>query len=360
MEFTIKCLEIMAATERIYPFIPKKGNSLPYEKCIKIQSANGNLFFRAFNQSFRNICFFVSKVPTDCNVDLVVDYEMLKAVLDTMDSNANISFALDGQMILIKQKRKVIRVPKLETDIMSNESQVPISQYDFQSSPRFLWDSDKISRFASDDETRPALQGICYDNGHYVATNGYVCAYIKRPTADAKITIQADLVRKIAKAFKEEDVFVASNIPNQVAIKSGLNVIVISTINRDYPKWEAVIPKTDYEIKISKAWMIDAAKTALSVCDDRKKIMKFSIDGMKVLAQSKGDTSLFEDAGQCENNSGYKVEFHVNPELLILCLEALTHQHDIATLCFKNQFGAMVPIVIKDEDICLLLMPLKA
>lgn len=350
----------MATAAKLYPFIPKKGTSLPYEKCVKIQSANGNLFFRAFNQSFRNICFFISKVTIDTEIDMVVDFDTIKAVLDTMDPASNITLTLSGQMILIKQKRKVIRVPKLETDIMSNESQVLISQYDFQPSQNFLWDSDKIARFAADDDTRPALKGICYDHGHYVATNGYVCAYLKRPTADAKIILPADLIRKIYKAFDANDIEVASNIPNQIAIKSGLNVVVIPTIDRDYPKWELIIPKINYEIKISKKWLIEAAKTSLSVCDDRKKIMSIQVDGMKVAVSSKGDTSLFEDDGQCENLSGYKVTFHVNPELLILCLDTLTKDHDIATICFQNHVGAINPILIKDEFICLLLMPLKA
>lgn len=107
---------------------------------------------------------------------------------------------------------------------------------------------EDLNNYASDDETRLHLNGVCFDDLNIVATNGHIlkCSPLYKELEQSYIIPKTgvELLVKLCKLYK---------IVNDVQLSFNENYVVVNTVNfdltirlikREFPNWKRIVPET--------------------------------------------------------------------------------------------------------------------
>ena len=101
-----------------------------------------------------------------------------------------------------------------------------------------------IHQYASKDETRQHLNGIAFDSGHIIATDGHCLKAVKIVGLEGSYILPSkgiDILLKLAAKYKLKNVMIELS-DNLVMIDNEFFTLTMRPIDREYVKWKAIIP----------------------------------------------------------------------------------------------------------------------
>ena len=149
-------------------------------------------------------------------------------------------------------------------DSIELDADYPLSSFDHATSSvesfkMLASDLEQLLKFCSKDETRLYLNGIAINSGHFVATDGHKMKSVVLEEAnnnDAYILPSSSMTTllKLLKAYKMTQVVLYTG-PEFTYINNDFFSLKIRNIQRDYPKWTAVVPTKTTRKMIINNWI---------------------------------------------------------------------------------------------------------
>ena len=205
---------------------------------------------------------------------------------------------------------------------------------------QFKWSQNSIESFlpfTSNDETRIFLNGIAVNDGHLVATTGHILKYEK---IDNDITsnyimprTSLKILNNLLKKFKvKEDITIKLN-EGYMLTKNEYFTFKCRLIQRDYPKWLAVVPtKYAHEFVIDNKLDVKELKPLFN---PRTNGIKITLLSGKVFAAISGYDQNYL-IGHCDEDLDFTIG--VNAMYLDTCLNG----SNISVVKFNNGLSPML------------------
>lgn len=182
------------------------------------------------------------------------------------------------------------------------------------------------NKFSSDDETRLYLKSVCFDSGHYVATNGHVMHFFETSEKLKKqYLVSSESLKVLEKMLK----FYGLN-KSQVTFSFDDSHVYFSCkffdfsarlISGEYLKWQTILPKKySHKIELKNVPALKEYKAILS----RSKTVRFDCTAgkitMEIVNPELEEKKIFE-VGTCDPKLGESIGF--NAEYLSLASNGL-------------------------------------
>lgn len=221
--------------------------------------------------------------------------------------------------------------------------------------------------FASKDETRPILTGLCFDTEdvrgpNLVGTDSYRLSVIALSAAvhkPGKLVVPARALRTAAKTMKGRFIAISRNDAYGVTITGGDVDWWVRRIDGQYPNWKQLVPETDFAstvVHIPRDELREACETAVAFCH-RNAPMRLSINGTVDVSGRTPDGPSFT-----ETLTNASVSMRAEPEFEIgfnpgFALDIAKVARD--SLLTLHLHTPMRPGLFKDGDDRYLLMPIR-
>jgi DNA polymerase-3 subunit beta len=185
---------------------------------------------------------------------------------------------------------------------------------------------DRAYVFASRDETRPILTGLCLDGTSIVATDSYRLAVVELEGVwvlpDTQVLAGARGLKLAAKAMTDGMVTLAvKDRPNASSLlfvsspRAG-ELWTIRTIDGKFPDWRQLMPEAwDMEVTVPTSELRSAAELAVQFAK-KNAPMRMSINGEVKVSGHTPDVCDFEETLPGATHTGGEMEIGFNPEYM--------------------------------------------
>jgi DNA polymerase III sliding clamp (beta) subunit (PCNA family) len=259
--------------------------------------------------------------------------------------------------------------PSLETRFFN----IPIWEQSCYSKSEFLEAGERACNYASTDPSRAALEGVCFRNGYFCATNGNYLLKIKtglKAKKGIEFIIPKIFFRLISNEFVIDDqidisVYVADKEQGYIIARGMSFELVSKLIPGPYPDIEPVLPKImPHSFSIEREPFLEVVKNAVTYSNKLKNSMAEIIpdekgDHFQIKVSDKEGGLEFSDNIAVKQNSKKKwngVAFNAKSMSVILS----DAPGGIVTLKAGESQISAITIEPKDNDkLFFLLMPLR-
>lgn len=193
--------------------------------------------------------------------------------------------------------------------------QMPVNEMSTDKIDKQLLNCDELKDLLNyvKDETRLYLNGIAISCDHLVATNGHIMkSYGLHEKCDNSYIMPSDSIKillKLCKLYKLENIEVIFS-ESFAVIDNSMFTVKMRLIEREYPKWQAVVPVSfNKQIKVSN-W-INYKELKPLIKEHRSNAVKLkSIEGNVVLIPSKYPNNQYI-IGKCDDefDIGFNCEY---------------------------------------------------
>ncbi len=217
-----------------------------------------------------------------------------------------------------------------------------------------------LAKFAADDETRPVITGIYFDNNHMVATDAHKMRWYPHSNKLGNF-----IIPKIVADLMLEDKYRLSLVENEhghvtrAIFRGEYEEIICRLIDGKYPRWIAVLPNENdlkLKLKVPTSALINALKAGLKVGNSITKAIIFDLAGsqLNVLAFDIDLKKEFTTSIALDREYG-KMQFAYNTKFLLSVIDpkevnTLLELQAAHKACFVNGGTLLMPIMI-DKDI---------
>lgn len=222
---------------------------------------------------------------------------------------------------------------------------------------KFIEKIKKVSYATSDDQLRPALNGV-YIGKDIVATDGHCLSLMPESNLEKAIIIP----QKTAYLVVKNDLELTNVTANEKFIKfdfigEGMKFTLTSKlIDEPYPDYSAVLPQ-DYEnyLHVSRTELLNAIKRISVYRNEATKQVRLTFsENIKITAQDLGSGSEATEEIDCDYGNGEEVEIGFNGDYLIKTLSAL--QDEKIKIEYREPIKAAI---FRGEEHYCLVMPVR-
>lgn len=212
-------------------------------------------------------------------------------------------------------------------------------------------DLESFFPFCSKDETRLHFNGLAINSGHFVASNGHILRMRHLEEVDNNeayiIPIKSlKLLNKLMKKFKVKEV--EFNLNEEFAIVNNEYYnLKIRLIQRDYPRWTAVVP-TEFAQKFTINNWIDFKKLK-PLFNNRSFSSKIILENSKVYLNIVDYDERLE-IGICDSGLNFEIGFNAE------YLDFICKKQNEMTFKYNNNFS---PVLFENNDNRGIIMPLR-
>lgn len=219
------------------------------------------------------------------------------------------------------------------------------SVYSFSFSQK---DIESFLPFCSKDEIRLNLNGVAIANDHLVATNGHILKYVSLGENKSEFNYimpatSLKILNGLLKKYKIKDEFTVHLNEETMIVRNEKFNFKAKLIQREYPKWSAIIPK-EYKHEFTVNNWINVRE--LKPLFNRKNAIEIRLGQGQAVATVRGHDETYI-IGQCPNLLEYSISF--NAKLFNSCIAK--NKGEI-TIKYNNNLS---PVLV-NNNIC---MPLK-
>lgn len=208
-----------------------------------------------------------------------------------------------------------------------------------------------INYATATNEKRPILTGINFSE-FAVATDSFKLARINKDLG-LHCTIASDDINNLISILKGSEEVLIRNTKNTATFEFDDTIYQTRLLDGNYPDTSRLIKNESvYSIKVDRIKLIESIDRINIFNEEYKTIILDVNNGVLKLSSNSNQVGTASDELSCENNNGIK--FACNGDYL---KEALSRfKSDEITL---NLISPMQPITIKEDDMIVLVLPIK-
>lgn len=371
MSVEIKVSDLKPILLKAIHAVPKKVTSLPVLSCFRLYFRKDSIVIEATDLR----CRFISRCPAQGDLGQDIEVAIPAAgfckYIETLQETDIIKLDIDGATLKLKRGRSLARFNMMDPNgfppaprISTEEIPQKIAFADFKTLMK------RAIPFTSDNDTRPALQGVCLVDGKNIyATNGHHAVMIDDPKVLFRAygygtIITTECLEILFKSFKADDILEIMPTENYCYFKSKDVLLGVSTTDFSkeapaYPDVGRLLPPPGdicHSGRIKTKEIILAIKRMLVLTKNAKRhyyIVKF-VDNFVEL-RFPGEDGLGEVIEVVEG-AFFSSDFDValSPVYLLTYLESLEEEEVDIGLC-----GALKPVLFKTDGRVYVIMPIK-
>lgn len=227
----------------------------------------------------------------------------------------------------------------------------------------------KISFSASDDESRPSLNGVLLEAGdktRAVATDGFRLSLKEfedkalKKQGKRKLLIPARVIIELSKILTKEDEVSVSLLEKegQVLFSGDSVVLTGRLLEGEFPNYARIIPqKTNHQATVDKEELLRAVRAVAVFAREEASVLRLRLEKNKIVVKAESQQYGKEEVVVDAKTKGGEVEIAFNYRYLLDFLASI----DGEEVSFETE-GATSPGVFKDTqdpDFLHLIMPVR-
>lgn len=310
------------------------------------------------------------KVNGERNGKTLIPSKILMEVIRALPSNIEITFEVDSDALNVVLKTENGEY-KLTCPNLSEYPAIP----EFLDAKKIHIDHDLLFRLinktlfaVSKDELRPVLTGILLhilkDEIRAVSTDGHRLVKIVNRNykfeEEHEIVLPSKSLNVVLKYMDEKFQYISVSETDAIFVFEK-SLISTKLIDEKYPNYESVIPtESKYTMVVNKNDLLSSVKRASLFTTNPNNLIKFTIESNSVTLYAE-DPDTGKSANEkipCEFN-GEKFDIGFNADYVAEILNHIDSEEVNISLTSPNKAVTVLPKTIKDDDILMLLMPLR-
>ena len=329
----------------------KPNNTLPILDCFHLELQGNDLTITTSDLEVTTIVKL--EVDTVSNGTIAVPHKTLLDLLKTFN-NETITISAINNTLTITANSGEYQLAYDDANDYPNtpsvdEQCVEINSTDLQQS------ISKVLFATANDDLRPTLSGVYFDNGFIVATDAH-----KLVKVETNINADFILPKKASQQLKNllpKDTNVALQYNQTNALFSFDNITIITRlVDGKYPNYNAVIPKENpNRLSINRQEFISVLKRMEVFANKQTNQIRLDLSEFEALISSE-DTDYRNKAKETLNGvySGQEIAIGVNAKFLVEMLNTLNCEEVFLDMSEPNK----AILINGEEGILMLIMPM--
>lgn len=329
----------------------KPNNTLPILDCFHLELQNNDLTITTSDLEVTTIVKL--EVESLSNGTIAVPHKTLLDLLKTFNNETITISAINNTLTITANSGEYQLAYDDANDYPNtpsvNEQGVEINSTDLQQS------ISKVLFATANDDLRPTLSGIYFDNGFIVATDAH-----KLVKVETNINADFILPKKASQQLKNllpKDTNVALQYNQTNALFSFDNITIITRlVDGKYPNYNAVIPKENpNRLSINRQEFISVLKRMEVFANKQTNQIRLDLSEFEALISSE-DTDYRNKAKETLNGvySGQEIAIGVNAKFLVEMLNALNCEEVFLDMSEPNR----AILINGEEGVLELIMPI--
>ena len=329
----------------------KPNNTLPILDCFHLELQNNDLTITTSDLEVTTIVKL--EVEMVSNGTIAVPHKTLLDLLKTFNNETITISAINNTLTITANSGEYQLAYENANDYPNtpsvNEQCVEINSTDLQQS------ISKVLFATANDDLRPTLSGIYFDNGFIVATDAH-----KLVKVETNINADFILPKKASQQLKNllpKDTNVALQYNQTNALFSFDNITIITRlVDGKYPNYNAVIPKeSPNRLSINRQEFISVLKRMEVFANKQTNQIRLDLSEFEALISSE-DTDYRNKAKETLNGvySGQEIAIGVNAKFLVEMLNTLNCEEVFLDMSEPNR----AILINGEEGVLELIMPI--
>ena len=329
----------------------KPNNTLPILDCFHLELQNNDLTITTSDLEVTTIVKL--EVESVENGTIAVPHKTLLDLLKTFNNETITISAINNTLTITANSGEYQLAYDDANDYPNtpsvNEQGVEINSTDLQQS------ISKVLFATANDDLRPTLSGVYFDNGFIVATDAH-----KLVKVETNINADFILPKKASQQLKNllpKDTNVALQYNQTNALFSFDNITIITRlVDGKYPNYNAVIPKENpNRLSINRQEFISVLKRMEVFANKQTNQIRLDLSEFEALISSE-DVDCRNKAKETLNGvySGQEIAIGVNAKFLVEMLNTLNCEEVFLDMSEPNK----AILINGEEGILMLVMPL--
>lgn len=329
----------------------KPNNTLPILDCFHLELQDNDLTITTSDLEVTTIVKL--EVESLSNGTIAVPHKTLLDLLKTFNNETITISAINNTLTITANSGEYQLAYDDANDYPNtpsvNEQGVEINSSDLQQS------ISKVLFATANDDLRPALSGVYFDNGFIVATDAH-----KLVKVETNINADFILPKKASQQLKNllpKDTNVALQYNQTNALFSFDNITIITRlVDGKYPNYNAVIPKENLNrLSINRQEFISVLKRMEVFANKQTNQIRLDLSEFEALISSE-DTDYRNKAKETLNGvySGQEIAIGVNAKFLVGMLNTLNCEEVFLDMSEPNK----AILINGEEGVLMLVMPL--
>ena len=339
---------------------------IPILDCVLMQGRGQRLILSRTNLTLEITTRIDLDYPWDSEKGLLAPADSLTKLFSRFSPDQEVDIEKSGEHLLIKTSYGQYKFSTMAADEFPRlRGHSP--EHEFAVGPeRFGQDVKKTAFCVSDDQSRPALQGICWriaGESFMSATDGHVLSQTQRDDSpmleETEVIVPVYSMMTAAQISENSKEFFVTFGDRHISFRSDSTEIASSLIEGPYPNVNQVIPRgSDKTVIMDRQPLIDAIQRLAISSDDLTHRLHCLIEDNHIMLSSEHSASgkTGNESIDCEL-AGEKIEIDFN---LLYMLDVLKH---IDTQKVQIELESFVsPTIfrpVNNTDYFYLLMPLR-
>ena len=329
----------------------KPNNTLPILDCFHLELQDNDLTITTSDLEVTTIVKL--EVESLSNGTIAVPHKTLLDLLKTFNNETITISAINNTLTITANSGEYQLAYDDANDYPNtpsvNEQGVEINSTDLQQS------ISKVLFATANDDLRPTLSGIYFDNGFIVATDAH-----KLVKVETNINADFILPKKASQQLKNllpKDTNVALQYNQTNALFSFDNITIITRlVDGKYPNYNAVIPKENpNRLSINRQEFISVLKRMEVFANKQTNQIRLDLSEFEALISSE-DTDYRNKAKETLNGvySGQEIAIGVNAKFLVEMLNTLNCEEVFLDMSEPNK----AILINGEEGVLMLIMPI--
>ena len=329
----------------------KPNNTLPILDCFHLELQDNDLTITTSDLEVTTIVKL--EVESLSNGTIAVPHKTLLDLLKTFNNETITISAINNTLTITANSGEYQLAYDDANDYPNtpsvNEQGVEINSTDLQQS------ISKVLFATANDDLRPTLSGVYFDNGFIVATDAH-----KLVKVETNINADFILPKKASQQLKNllpKDTNVALQYNQTNALFSFDNITIITRlVDGKYPNYNAVIPKENpNRLSINRQEFISVLKRMEVFANKQTNQIRLDLSEFEALISSE-DTDYRNKAKETLNGvySGQEIAIGVNAKFLVEMLNTLNCEEVFLDMSEPNK----AILINGEEGVLMLIMPI--